>query len=41
MRDPIRMYVDGEADMMLGLWEIADSDGNVLPLTGWDKECMK
>jgi hypothetical protein len=41
MRDPLRMYVDGEADMMLGLWQIADDDGNVLPLLGWDKECMR
>ena len=41
MRDPLRIYADGEADMMLALWQIADDDGNVLPLTGWDKECMK
>ena len=40
IRDPVRMYLDGETDMMLGLWQLTDDDGEALPpLLNWTDLC--
>ena len=41
IRDPMRLYVDGEADMMLGLWQLSDDTGKVLPLLNWTSYCLE